>query len=188
MAPRKQAAPEAIYQIKVTLKRTRPPIWRRLQVRSDTRLSTLHEIIQRAMGWYDCHLHQFIVGGEYFGVPDPDDWAEVHDERRVRLNQLVTQEKRRFTYDYDFGDSWAHEILVEKILPPDPAVHYPICLAGKRACPPEDVGGTWGYAEFLEIISDPEHGEYDTWIEWIGGGFDPERFSADAVTARLPRA
>lgn len=185
MPSRTQAATDAIYQLKITLKRSKPPIWRRLQIRGDTRLATLHRIIQVAMGWHNCHLHQFIVDREFYGVPDADDWFEVHDEVRTALNQLGKREKNRFTYQYDFGDSWDHEILIERILPPDPATHYPICLTGKRACPPEDVGGVWGYGEFLEAISDPQHGEHKTMIDWIGGTFESERFNLIAVNARL---
>ncbi|MDQ3412841.1 MAG: plasmid pRiA4b ORF-3 family protein [Chloroflexota bacterium] len=185
MAPRKKAAPNAVYQLKVTLKRTRPPIWRRLHVRSDTRLSALHEIIQTAMGWWNCHLHQFTIGGEEYGAPDLDEWFAVRDEQRVSLHQLPLPAKARFSYQYDFGDDWAHEIVVEKILPPDPIVTYPICLTGKRACPPEDVGGTWGYTEFLDNMSDPHHGEHESMREWNGRKFDSEAFNLDTVNARL---
>jgi hypothetical protein len=185
MAPRKTAGPDVIYQLKVTLKGIRPPIWRCLQVRGDARLSTLHHILQIAMGWEDCHFHQFEIGRQYFGVPGTDDWVEVRDERKFTLRQVAASEKVRFTYEYDYGDSWEHEILVEKVLPPQPEVRYPLCVAGKRACPPEDVGGVWGYAEFLEAIQNPEHEEHDSMLEWIGGEFDPEAFDLDAVNARL---
>jgi len=174
-----------IYQIKVTLCESKPPIWRRILVPSDITLAKLHRILQAVMGWYDAHLHQFIVGGVYYGVPDPDDFIEIKSERRVRLNQIVAGEKSKFTYEYDFGDSWEHELLVEKIVPPENGVRYPVCIKGKRACPPEDVGGVWGYAEFLEAIRDPEHAEHEDYVEWIGGEFDPEAFDLDEINAAL---
>ena len=106
-----------IYQIKVTLRHSKPPIWRRILVPSDITLAELHDILQAVMGWCDAHLHQFIVEGTYYGVPDPDDYVEVKDERQMRLNQIVPGVKYKFVYEYDFGDSWEHELLVEKILP-----------------------------------------------------------------------
>ncbi len=185
MPPSRAARPRSVYQVKITLKGTSPPIWRRLLVWSDTRLSVLHDVIQVAMGWYDSHLHQFVVGRVYYGVPDPDSWTEVKDESKVTFSQVAPGEKARITYEYDFGDSWTHSILVEKILPPSPNVDPPVCLAGRRACPPEDVGGVWGYADFLEAIADPEHEEHDEMLEWIGGEFDPAAFNMEAVNAQL---
>ena len=182
-----------IYQIKVTLKHSKPPIWRRIQVRGDTRLDKLHHILQTVMGWWDAHLHQFIVGGRghiYYGEPNPDfaDWGmDMQDETKVRLYQLAAGEKFRFVYEYDFGDGWEHDLLVEKILPPEEGVAYPRCLKGKRACPPEDVGGVWGYGYFLEAIHDPDHPEHEEFLEWIGGDFDPEAFDLAEVNEALQR-
>jgi hypothetical protein len=176
-----------VYQLKVTLQGARPPIWRRLQVRASTTLPRLHDTIQVAMGWTDSHLHEFIIGGVEYGLPDPDFGDDMHSEKRVKMEQVVTAEKDRFVYEYDFGDSWNHVILLEKILPPQSGVHYPRCLAGKRACPPEDVGGVWGYAEFLEAIRDSAHPEHDDMLEWCGGAFDPEAFSLDEVNQILMR-
>jgi len=176
-----------IYQIKVTLKGSKPPIWRRIQVRSNITLAKLHHIIQAVMGWMDYHLHQFTVEGRYFGLPHPDygDSLEMNDERRVKLNQVVPGEGSKFVYEYDFGDSWQHALLVEKILPPEKGVRYPVCVKGRRACPPEDVGGIWGYYGFLEAIQDPDHPEYEDYLEWIGGEFDPAAFDLDGVNAAL---
>jgi len=189
MSAAKRATQVPIYQIKVTLTGSKPPIWRRIQVRSDITLAKLHDIIQAVMGWYDYHLHQFIVAGAYFGVPDPeyDDWVDMRDEKKMRLNQITTSQGFKFAYEYDFGDSWEHTLLVEKILPPEEGVQYPVCVKGRRACPPEDVGGIWGYDGFLEAIQDPNHPEYDMYLEWIGGEFDPEAFDLDEANAALRR-
>lgn len=185
--PPKKADDSAVYQLKVTLKGSKPPIWRRFQVRGSTTLAKLHRILQIVMGWEDYHLHQFIVGGVYYGVPDPDWDLDVKSERWVKLEQVVSDVKDHFVYEYDFGDSWEHEIVVEKVVPPEPDVRYPICLTGKRACPPEDVGGIWGYPEFLEAIHNPEHPEHEAMLEWIGGAFDPEAFDLEAVNQALRR-
>jgi hypothetical protein len=182
------ARSSSIYQFKVTLKESDPPIWRRIQV-PDCTLGELHEILQVVMGWEDCHLHQFIVRGEYYGPLDPEDasWdMEIHDEEEISLSKIAKMGRKvRFTYEYDFGDSWQHEIVLEKTLEPEPKVKYPRCIEGERACPPEDVGGVWGYAEFLEAIADPKHESHRDMKEWIGGRFDPEKFSADEVNEEL---
>jgi hypothetical protein len=174
-----------VYQLKVTLQYFRPPIWRRIQVRGSTTLADLHHILQIVMGWEDEHLHQFIVDGVYYGESIPEWGVEKEDELITRLDQIVAAEKDRFGYQYDFGDSWHHQIVVEKILPPEADVHYPRCLKGKRACPPEDVGGVWGYAEFLEAIADPSHPQHDDWNDWIDEPFDPEAFDSEAVNQAL---
>ncbi|NCJ05296.1 plasmid pRiA4b ORF-3 family protein [Synechococcales cyanobacterium C] len=177
-----------IYQLKVSLKRLRPPIWRRVQVPSTMTLGKLHKIIQLVMGWYDCHLHEFEIHGQSYGQPDPDfGFEDMLSERNVRLERFVTREKFKFSYVYDMGDCWEHEILVEKVLPVDPEVRYPCCIKGKRACPPEDCGGVWGYAEFLEAIQDPENPEHSSMLEWIGGSFDPEEFSLEEANQQLKR-
>jgi hypothetical protein len=187
MTPKKQSAPESIYQLKVTLRDSKPPIWRRLQVPADIALSDLHWVLQIAMGWTNSHLHQFIIGEEYY--TDPRFELEMGEKStyKARLNQVVPREGDKFAYEYDFGDDWWHDILVEKILPPEPGVHYPICVKGKRACPPEDCGGVWGYDSLLEAIQDAEHPEHDFLLEWVGGAFDPEAFDLDAINHELRR-
>lgn len=170
-----------VYQIKITLKGIRPPVWRRVEVVSDTTLKELHEIIQIVMGWSNYHLHQFIIGRRYYGQPDPDYDDDMEDEKDVKLFQMVRKEKSKFTYEYDFGDCWEHEILIEKILSVKEGKQYPICIKGKRACPPEDIGGVWGYAEFLEAIKDPRHSEHEDLLEWIGGEFNPEEFDLEDI-------
>jgi hypothetical protein len=175
----------AIYQIKVTLRGGKPPIWRRIEVSDQITLFKLHRIIQVVMGWTDSHLHQFIIGKSYYGEPNQEEGFETKNEKRVKLFQLRLREKSKFIYEYDFGDSWEHDILIEKILPAMEGKQAPICLKGKRACPPEDIGGTWGYANFLEAISDPSHSDHETLLEWIGGEFDSEAFDLKEVNLEL---
>ena len=181
--PRKRK-PQNIYQIKVTLKDIRPPIWRRLQVPGNISLAELHDIIQNAMGWGNYHLYTFNIGGEEYGIPD-DGW-DVRPDTRFFLNELP--EGYKFTYIYDMGDWWKHEVKIEKILPPEEGVSYPRCIKGRRACPPEDCGGPWGYAGLLEALADPEHPEHDDYLEWLGGEFDPEAFDLEEVNLRLQGA
>ncbi len=132
--------PAKIYQLKVTLEHIRPPIWRRIEVPSNLPLPELHLVLQAAMGWTNSHLHQFRVGKAYYGDPDIDEFGELNlkDESKLRLTKLLSKPKQKMVYEYDFGDGWEHEIVLEKILPAGPAIHYPRCLGGARACPPED--------------------------------------------------
>ena len=176
-----------VYQIKVTLQGSRPPIWRRMQVISDTTLAQLHRLLQCVMGWEDAHLYQFVVSGIRYGDPRLLGELDAEDARTVPLATLGLREKVKFFYEYDFGDNWEHELLVEKILPRDEGKRYPVCLTGKRACPPEDCGGIWGYTSFLEAIRDPEHPEHDEMLEWVRGEFDPDIFDQDEVNRELQR-
>jgi hypothetical protein len=169
----------AVYQIKVTLMGTDPPVWRRLSVPADLSLGELHQVIQVAMGWENAHLHQFTVQGTSYS--DPDHGPErARDEDRWRLNRLA-EVGDTFHYEYDFGDSWQHEVLVEKA--DRVGVAGVRCLDGARACPPEDCGGVWGYQELLEIIGDPKHPERSERMEWLGENFDPDAFSVAEVNA-----
>jgi hypothetical protein len=179
--------PTQIYQIKVTLDHTHPPIWRRILVAGNTTLLKLHDILQIVMGWEDYHLHMFTVGGSIYGDPADDEYGDLGtiDEANYKLSQVIHIDGQRFSYEYDFGDSWDHTLLVEKILPPEEGVRYPVCLKGKRACPPEDVGGVWGYADFLKAVRNPRHPEHDEWLTWIGGTFDAEAFDLDEVNRLL---
>ncbi len=186
MAKTPAAGAQQVYQLKVTLADSKPPIWRRLLVTGDTRLSDLSTIILTAMGWDGYHLHQFIIDGVYYGVPHPD-FADldIYDESKVSLAQIASREKTKFVYEYDFGDSWEHIVLVEKILPREEGAVYPRCIKGRRACPPEDCGGIWGYEELLEILADPEHPEYEETLEWTGEDFNPNDFDQDWVNESL---
>lgn len=167
----------SVYQLEVTLHDTKPPIWRRVLVDGASTLDHVHEVIQAAFGWWNCHLHEFEIGETRYGVPDPDeDWGPpTNDESKVRLDSVAT-EGSKFEYVYDFGDWWRHKIVVEKVLPADPTTTVPTCIDGRRACPPEDCGSTWGFYELLKILADPTHPEHDERREWIGRAFDPEAF------------
>lgn len=178
-----------IFQVKIELQGFKPKIWRRLLINSDLLLSDFHSVIQSAMGWTNSHLHQFIKNKTYYSVRMKDDewWDDMNnvDYKKMKVSDLLKYEKDKIVYEYDFGDSWHHNIILEKILPPDAKMKLPICLAGKMNCPPEDCGGVWGYADMLEIIKDPSHEEYEDYIEWLGEDFDPEYFDKDDVTALL---
>lgn len=173
-----------VYQIKVVLRHIRPSIWRRLQVPADITLGELHDILQIAMGWEEAHLHQFIVNGECYGVLDPEFLTDMQDESRYRLSDLGGK-GGRLAYEYDFGDGWIHEIRIEKVFAAEPDKHYPLCLAGERACPPEDCGGPPGYERLLAILADPQHEEHEDMLDWLGGDLDPETFDPAAVNASL---
>lgn len=179
-----------IYQIKVTLLDTTPPIWRRVLVPSDLKLPHLHKVIQIAMGWENYHLHEFRIGGERYGVPDPDypkGEPGLTNEKNVVLSDLLSAAGAEVQYIYDFGDGWEHSLVVEKIVAPDSQAIYPQCIDGERNCPPEDCGGVYGYFAFLEAFFDPKHEQHEEMVDWIGGRFDPTAFSAEAVNKRLAR-
>jgi len=206
-----------VYELRITLRGTKPPIWRRVAVPSDITLAELHDIIQIVMGWDDCHLHQFVVKcperkpssmqlrelllkgmvGEmaelmrdervFVDLSNEDLDMEGEDEREVRLRELCRKVKSKLLYEYDFGDGWEHTIEVQKIHPPEQGVRYPVCLAGKRACPPEDCGGAWGYYDMLEALADPKHERHEEIAEWMGTGFDPEAFDVEGINESLRR-
>ena len=178
----------AIYQFKVALIGITPPIWRRVQVTGDYTLAQLHRVLQVVMGWENYHLYMLRIGSKKYGPPDPDgvDDLGMVDAKRIRLASVVPSVGTTFTYVYDYGDDWEHELLLEAILTPEPAVTYPRCLAGERRCPPEDVGGSGGYACYLEAIFDPNHAEYEEKMMWRGP-FDAEVFSVEKVNQKLAK-
>ena len=167
----------SIYQLKVSLEGSKPPIWRRLLVKSDIKLDVLHLALQISMGWTNSHLHQYISRDrKFYGIKDDDfemDGFEMHDETTVRLSNILKAEKDSLIYEYDFGDSWTHKIIIEKILPFDTTKKLPYCVTGKRACPPENCGGIWGYSDLLKALEDPKHEEHDEMLDWLDGEFDP---------------
>lgn len=183
-------ASERVYQFRITLKDSHPPIWRRIQVKDGT-LDRLHEHIQTAMGWTNSHLHHFRIGEQLYGDPDlmqeNFDDMEYKDSTTTKISGILprTGKRFRFQYEYDFGDSWYHEVLFEGVVRAEPKVKYPLCLEGKRACPPEDCGGIWGYADFVEAIQNPDHDQHEELLEWVGGRFDPEKFDAAKATKAM---
>lgn len=212
--PRVRATPASVHQLKITLSRSKPPIWRRIEVASDARLSDLHWVIQVVMGWTNSHMHQFVARdvrpkptrqearalGNSRGLEelihrmrrrdrllsDPEyELNDTEDEFAVTLKAFAPTVKSAFVYEYDFGDSWEHKVEVLKIGPPQAGVQYPRCLAGKLACPPEDCGGLWGYYDLLAALRDPKHARHDELVEWAGEEFDPEHFDLAEINATL---
>jgi hypothetical protein len=179
-----------IYQIKVGLRGAKPPIWRRLEVPANISLARLHTVIQIAFGWDDSHLHVFETPYGSFGDADPG--LGHRSEAPVTLEQVAPAVNSKLRYTYDFGDDWDHDILVEKVLDHNESAAYPRCTGGRRAAPPDDCGGIWGYAELVEALSDPDDQEHQDRLEWLGldaaAGFDPDRFDAESVTRALSLA
>lgn len=175
---------QQVYQLKVTLPGIRPPIWRRFQVAGNTTLADLHQVLQEVMGWGSSHLYEFVIDGRRYSARD-DEMDKHWDATGVTLRAVALQTGLRFTYVYDFGDNWRHEVLVEKIQPVDDATGPPICITGKRACPPEDCGSLPGYDELVKAMRDPTHRRYNELIDWLGAPFDPEAFDLEAVNEAL---
>jgi hypothetical protein len=179
-----------VYQFKITLQGIEPPIWRRIQT-EDCTLDKLHEHIQTAMGWTNSHLHQFKIDGVPYG--DPQLFSEGMEGEtppvnslRTKLSTIIPRDGKRFQfeYEYDFGDGWEHDILFEGFVPAEKGARYPLCLEGERACPPEDVGGTYGYQDYLKAMANPRHKRHKEFLEW-SGPFDPEKFDAQAATKEM---
>lgn len=174
----------AVFQLRIRLVDIEPVVWRRLLVPGGARLDKLHRIFQAAMGWQDYHLHSFEIGGSLYGTHIDDYPEEELDERTVTVER-ASKESRSFSYEYDFGDGWSHEIAVEKSWRTPQAPKWAVCLDGGGACPPEDCGGPGGYADLLDILADPTHDEYEHMLGWAGGLIDPEEFDLALVNARL---
>ena len=179
---------QEVLQLKISLADLTPRIWRRVQVRSSATLLHLHDVIQSAFEWDDSHLHEFRKGRNSI-FADAGCFMESEDlmerEANTRLCSLLREPKNRLQYLYDFGDSWLHEIVVEKVLTAEAGVYYPNCLAGARKSPPDDCGGAWGYQSMVEALADPTHDEHGSYLEWVGEDFDPEDFDLAEVNKRL---
>jgi len=190
MATKKIASSQNIYQIKVTLLGTKPPIWRRLLVPASMTLAKLHDVLQTAMGWAGGHMHEFRTADRHFGIPDPEDRSmgmQVENERSIRLSSVLRSAGTKLIYTYDFGDNWEHAVVLERLLPAQLSLdlEYPICIDGKLAGPPDDCGGIPGYYELIEALADPEHDRHEEISEWISDGFDPQAFSVENVNRML---
>ena len=182
---------EDIIQLKITLEGTKPAIWRRVQIEKNTTFFELHHIIQITFGWLNYHMYQFNVDGHKLGAPD-DYMANVAsteegviDSRDITLESLIVEPGEKFEYEYDFGDGWIHQIVVEKFLPGIKRKQYPTCTAGKLACPSEDSGGLRGFYDNLKIIKNKKHPEYKDTIRWLGRGYDPAYFDKKLVNKEL---
>lgn len=175
-----------IYHMKVTLADVQPPVWREIAVPGGYTLDRLHRVIQLAMGWQDCHLHSFDIAAVQYGLPDPDGLLEMRDELDFRIDDVVGKDSR-FMYTYDFGDWWEHQIVVQDVSAADPDDRYPACTDGVGNCPPEDVGGVYGYERFLDAISDPNHKDHDATLEWYGDRLGKADFDAARATALMRR-
>jgi hypothetical protein len=179
---------DTVFQIKMTLKGIDPPIWRRIQTK-DCTLEEIHALIQVTMGWEFEHLYRFNIGGVEYADLDMMNEEEIEDACDTTLGEILPPRNRRprFHYEYDFGDNWIHQLIVEEQILPEKGVKYPFCVAGQRACPPEDCGGPWSYTDFVETISNLDHRRHEETLEWLGGVFDPERFDLEAVNGELRR-
>jgi len=179
--------PGVLYQFKVTLLGFKPLIWRRIQVQ-DCTLDKLHEHVQTAMGWTNSHLHQFVIREKRYGDPGLMDDLDGIDSTATMVSEILpkTGKRFRFKYDYDFGDGWEHEVLYEGSPPLERGKKYPLCLEGERACPPEDIGGVWGYVDYLEALEDPKHELHEDYMEW-NGPFDPDKFDPKKATREMKK-
>ena len=176
----------SVVRLRIALHEVRPIVWRRLLVPGNVRLSKLHDMLQVAMGWSDSHLHVFIVGDATYGSRDEDAPPEELDETSVTVVKAIGDE-RRFVYEYDFGDGWEHEVVVEEITSSPVGLKFAVCLDGKNACPLEDCGGPGGYADLLAALADPTHAEHRALLEWAGGPIDAEAFDLSETNAMLQR-
>jgi hypothetical protein len=179
-----------IFQFKITLLDIKPVIWRRIQMTEGT-LADLHECIQGAFGWWDYHLHQFMIDGKHYAPTPPLGYEPIEGtipEEHILLLDIVPKngQPKRWLYEYDFGDSWRHEVLFEGHPKPEKKRAYPWCVEGERACPPEDCGGPFMYPEYLEATTDPNHERHDELLSWRGP-FDPETFDAKRATRVMRR-
>jgi hypothetical protein len=177
---------EAIFELEIVLNDVEPRVWRVIQVPNSVPLRKLHKVIQTAMGWENCHRYNYERSGIVFGQPDPDYLDDTIDDRKIALCCLLKQEGDTMIYVYDFGDDWQHQVTLRRVLPEDAETIYPLCTDGATACPPEDVGGPHGYADYLEALRDPDHEEHEQYLAWRGP-FDPKAFDLRKVNRQLQR-
>ncbi len=191
-----QVGERHLLQLKMTLHWSEPKIWRRIVVASDMPVEDLHYAIQIAMGWENEHLHHFykvVNRVRVFYEPDTEDFfAGYFDFLPKKLNyeklkvvDLVQNPKDKLFYEYDFGDGWLHDIVLEKLLPMEEDFTAPRCIEGEMACPPEDCGGIYGYYQMLEVLKNKKHPEHRELKDWMGGKFDPEEFDILIVNELL---
>jgi len=189
--------PLFVYYLKVTLKDSKPPIWRDILVPSDLTLEELHYVIQTVMGWGNSHLHQFIAeevlytddinsdNSDEYGLDTRDEDEQDRNEKKYTVSQILTKEQACIIYEYDLGDSWTHKIELKKILPADPNARQARCLRGEKACPPEDCGGIWGYTDMLETLRNAKNSDKKEILAWLGNDFNPDYFNIDEINGLL---
>lgn len=173
-----------VHVLRLSLRYVKPEVWRRIVVKSDMPVPKFAKMLEQAMGWAGYHLHMIDVGGLLFGIPDDGD-DYIINEKAVTVKHLLPREQTSLRWNYDFGDGWEHDVVVEAIEPLNAKAKYPIVLDGARACPPEDVGGPPGYDELLRVLSNPKNKEYASMREWAPEGFDPAAFDVAAAIRRL---
>jgi hypothetical protein len=178
---------QSVFQLRVTLLDVEPTVWRRVLVPGSIRLPKLHAMLQAAMGWTNSHLHRFDIGDRSFGMLLDEDDEELYDDENDVTVLRAISEHPRFAYEYDFGDGWEHDIVVEEMLRLPHGLKFAVCLGGENACPPEDCGGDGGYRALLEALANPAHEDHDELLEWIGGPFDPTHFDVAQANADLQR-
>jgi len=180
----------SIARLKIVLDDVEPTVMRRLEVPLNLRLDRLHTVIQEAVGWTNSHLYEFRVRDVGFGIPDPD-WGSgdgpIDARKTTLLDAIEDTSSKSFKYLYDFGDGWEHSIRIERIEPAAADVAYPRLLQASGRCPPEDVGGPWGYQEFLEALSDPQHERHAEMVEWRGDSFDPNTIDVSEIEKAMAR-
>lgn len=179
-----------IHRLTVTLRDVNPQVSRTIEVPSTIKMSVLAAVLEGAMGWHGGHLHAFHSGDVTYEIPNDEivAFGKTIDERSVRLAQVLPFTDSTMRWDYDFGDGWEHDVIVEAIETRQTDVTYPVCVAGVRACPPDDCGGAWGYTDVLAALADPEHPEHADVVGWLLPGFDPNAFDADVATERMRTA
>lgn len=177
-----------IYQLKITLLGIEPKIYRVVQVPAAITLRNLHKVIQKAMRWENCHLYQFVKGNDIYAPQSAEfSFSRRLSDKSVPLCDLLPKVRHKLIYEYDFGDGWQHEVLLQKILPAGANVHYPLCIEGKHAAPPEDSGGPPGYCDLLEALDDPQHPGHEDAVDWLRKGYDPGLFDPEEVNRKFRR-
>ena len=178
--------PQTVYRLKISLKDVEPLVWRTLLVPGSIRLARLHEMFQVAMGWTNSHLHSFTIADRRYGMQF-DEYPEGEiDEKSVTVISALSN-CNKFVYEYDFGDGWEHDVVVEEVARTPIGLKFAVCLNGANACPPEDSGGPWGYKTMLEALSNPNHEDHEQYASWLNKPFDATTFDIATTNAALQR-
>lgn len=175
-----------ILQFKITLSDSKPTIWRRFHIENTMMFYDLHLVIQQVMGWTNTHLYQFIYDeNNFIGNPELLDSDDIANDKEITLSDIFDKPKLKMIYEYDFGDDWEHELVLEKIIDNNPSQQYPFCLEGAMNCPPEDCGGIYGFKDLMKKYKKTNHPDYPFILEWIGEDYDPNFFDVESVNENL---